>query len=178
MSAMRRLTFWALAIAAASGCAALAPAEKMDQFPVMDVKGERPPPGPDKIVLTPSNIAIIDKIQFETGKADLKPVSFPVLDEVVKVLKSNPQIKEVDVEGHTDSTGSAEINRTLSKDRAQSCIKYLQSKGVKSGVLTAKGYGPDRPIADNATEEGREANRRVEFLITRQDAIKTKVKDE
>ena len=173
-----RLVIGLAMIVGASACAALAPAEKMDQFPVMDVKGERPPPGPDKIILTPSNIAIIDKIQFETGKADLKPVSFPVLDEVVKVLKSNPQIKEVDVEGHTDSTGSADINRKLSKDRAESCIKYLQSKGVKAGILSSKGYGPDRPIADNATEEGREANRRVEFLITRQDDIKTKVKDE
>ena len=177
MSAMRRLIVLAT-IVGATGCAALAPAEKMDQFPVMEVKGERPPPGPDKIVLTPSNIAIIDKIQFETGKADLKPVSFPVLDEVVTVLKSNPQIKEVDVEGHTDSTGSAEINRTLSKARAESVIKYIQSKGIKAGRLNPKGYGPDRPIADNATEEGREANRRVEFLITRQDDIKTKVKDE
>ena len=173
-----RLVIGLAMIVGVSGCAALTPAEKMDQFPVMDVKGERPPPGPDKIILTPSNIAIIDKIQFETGKADLKPVSFPVLDEVVKVLKSNPQIKEVDVEGHTDSTGSADINRKLSKERAESCIKYLQSKGVKAGILSPKGYGPDRPIADNATEEGREANRRVEFLITRQDDIKTKVKDE
>lgn len=162
----------------AGGCAALAPAEKMDQFPVMDVKAERPPPGPDKVIITPSNIAIIDKIQFETGKADLKPVSFPVLDEVVKVLKSNPQIKAVDVEGHTDSTGTADINRKLSQGRAESCVKYIESKGVKGGILTAKGYGPDRPIADNTTEEGREANRRVEFLITRQDDIKTKVKDE
>jgi outer membrane protein OmpA-like peptidoglycan-associated protein len=165
-------------LASASGCAALTPAEKMDQFPVMDVKGERPPPGPDKIVLTPSNIAIIDKIQFETGKADLKPVSFPVLDDVVKVLKANPQIKEVDVEGHTDSDGTADLNRKLSQARAESCVKYIESKGIKKGILTAKGYGPDRPIADNNTAEGKEANRRVEFLITRQDDIKTKVKDE
>jgi OOP family OmpA-OmpF porin len=170
--------FGALAMIVGTGCAALAPAEKMDQFPVMEVKGERPPPGPDKIILTPSNIAIIDKIQFEVGKADLKPISFPVLDDVVRVLKENPQIEEVDVEGHTDSTGSAEINRTLSKDRAASCIKYIMSKGIKAGRLTPKGFGPDRPIADNATEEGREANRRVEFLITKQGPIKTRVKDE
>lgn len=161
-----------------SGCAQLAPAEKMDQFPVMEVKAERPPPGPDKIVLTPSNIAIIDKIQFELGKADLKPVSFPILDEVVKVLKDNPQIEEVVIEGHTDSTGTADINRKLSKARAESCMKYIVSKGIKSNRLTAEGYGPDRPIADNATEEGREANRRVEFVITKQGPIKTRVKDE
>ena len=150
----------------------------MDQFPVMDVKGERPPPGPDKIILTPSHIAIIDKIQFETGKADLKPVSFPVLDEVVKVMKENPQIEEVDIEGHTDSTGSADVNRKLSQARAESVMKYVISKGIKASRLTPKGYGPDRPIADNATDAGREANRRVEFLITKQGPIKTRVKDE
>ena len=176
MRAMRALIGLSLIVGA--GCAALAPAEKMDQFPVMDVKGERPPPGPDKIILTPSNIAIIDKIQFETGKADLKPVSFPVLDDVVNVLKKNPQIKEVTVEGHTDSTGTAEINRKLSQGRAESCVAYIKSKGVKGVVLNATGYGPDRPIADNATEEGKEANRRVEFVITKQEDIKTKVKDE
>jgi len=165
-------------IVGATGCAALAPAEKMDQFPVMDVKGERPPPGPDKIVLTPSNIAIIDKIQFEVGKADLKPISFPILDDVVRVMKENPQIEEIVIEGHTDSTGTAEINRTLSKGRAESCMKYIASKGVKSGRMTAQGYGPDRPIADNNTEDGKEANRRVEFVITKQGPIKTRVKDE
>ncbi|HLL25820.1 MAG TPA: OmpA family protein [Kofleriaceae bacterium] len=175
---MRALMCLAMIVASASGCAALAPAEKMDQFPVMDVKGERPPPGPDKIILTPSNIAIIDKIQFEVGKADLKPVSFPILDEVVTVLKQNPQIAEVDVEGHTDSTGTAEINRKLSQGRAESVVRYITSKGIKAGRLNPKGYGPDRPVADNATEEGREANRRVEFIITKQGPIKTRVKDE
>ena len=175
MRAMRALIGLAVFV---SGCAQLAPAEKMDQFPVMEVKAERPPPGPDKIVLTPSNIAIIDKIQFELGKADLKPVSFPVLDEVVTVLKQNPQIEEVDVEGHTDSTGGADVNRKLSQERAQSVVKYIQSKGIKAGRLTPKGYGPDRPIADNATEEGREANRRVEFVITKQGPIKKVIKDE
>src|SRR5687767_9712217 len=125
MRAMRALI--GLATIVWAGCAQLAPAEKMDQFPVMSVKAERPPPGPDKIILTPSNIAIIDKIQFEVGKADLKPISFPVLDDVVRVLKENPQIKEVDVEGHTDSTGTAEINRKLSQGRAESCVKYIKS---------------------------------------------------
>ncbi|MBA3392634.1 MAG: OmpA family protein [Deltaproteobacteria bacterium] len=163
---------------ASSGCAALTPAEKMDQFPVMDIKATRPPPGPDKIILTPSNIAIIDKIQFEIGKADLKPISFPILDEVVQVMKDNKQIELVTVEGHTDSTGSAELNRTLSQGRAESVVKYIASKGIKKDRMDPKGFGPDRPIADNATEEGREANRRVEFNIAKQGPIKTTVKDE
>ena len=144
----------------------------------MEVKAERPPPGPDRVILTPSNIAISDKVQFETGKADLKPVSHSLLDEVVAVMKDNPQIEIVEVEGHTDSTGSADLNRKLSQARAESVIKYLVSKGIKKGRLEPKGYGPDRPIADNNEEAGRDANRRVEFFIAKQGPKKVIVKDE
>ncbi len=138
----------------------------------------RPPPGPDKVILTPSNIAIIDKIQFEVGKADLKPVSFVVIDEVVAVLKANVQIELVQVQGHTDTDGSAELNRKLSQARSESVVKYMLGKGIKTGRLEGKGFGPDVPIADNALPEGREANRRVEFLIVKQGPKKTVVKDD
>jgi OmpA-OmpF porin, OOP family len=144
----------------------------------MNVTATRPPPGPDKVILTPSNIAITDKVQFETGKADLKPVSLPLLDEVVGVMKSNPQIEVVEIGGHTDSTGSADLNRTLSQARAESVLKYISSKGIAKGRLTAKGFGPDVPVADNETDPGREANRRVEFNIIKQGPKKTVVKDE
>lgn len=165
-------------VIAGSGCAQLKPAAKLDPFPVMEIKAERPPPGPDRVVLTPSNIAIRDKVQFETGKADLKPISHSLLDEIVAVLKSNPQIEVVQVEGHTDSTGSADFNRKLSQQRAESVVRYLVSKGVKKGRLQPKGFGPDVPIADNAFEDGREANRRVEFNIVKQGPKKVIVKDE
>jgi outer membrane protein OmpA-like peptidoglycan-associated protein len=151
---------------------------KQEPFPLMEVKAERPPPGPDKVILTPSNIAIIDKIQFETGKADLKPVSFPVIDEVIKVMKDNPQIELVQIQGHTDSDGTADLNRKLSQGRAESVMKYMTGKGTKTARLEAKGYGPDVPIADNATPEGKEANRRVEFNILKQGPKKTIVKDQ
>lgn len=144
----------------------------------MNVTAERPPPGPDKVILTPSNIAITDKVQFEVGKADLKPMSFALLDEVVTVMKGNPQIELVEIGGHTDSTGSPDFNRKLSQQRAESVMKYITSKGIKSARLQAKGFGPDVPVADNATPEGQEANRRVEFLIVKQGPKKTVVKDE
>lgn len=163
---------------AAPGCSMIMPAAKQEPFPVMNVMAERPPPGPDKVILTASNIAITDKVQFETGKAELKPVSFPLLDEVVTVMKANPQIEVVQVEGHTDSTGSAELNRKLSQARAESVAKYIASKGIKKDRLTSKGFGPDVPIADNESEPGREANRRVEFNIVKQGPKKTVVKDE
>jgi len=180
MPRMRRLLLGvALALGVGtSGCAALMPAAKQEPFPVMDVQAERPPPGPDKVILTPSNIAIIDKIQFEVGKADLKPVSHVVIDEVVTVMKTNPQIELVQVQGHTDTDGSADLNRKLSQARSESVVKYMVGKGIKKDRLEGKGFGPDVPIADNAVPEGREANRRVEFLIVKQGPKKTVVKDE
>lgn len=172
-----RLVFAAILVAG-SGCASLMPAPKQPPFPVMEVTATRPPPGPDRVVLTPSNIAISDKVQFETGKADLKPVSHALLDEVIAVLQANPQIELVHVEGHTDSTGSPDFNRKLSKQRAESVVKYMASKGIAKARIEPHGYGPDRPIADNAYDDGREANRRVEFIIAKQGPKKVIVKDE
>ncbi|HEY4176839.1 MAG TPA: OmpA family protein [Kofleriaceae bacterium] len=163
----------------AAGCAQLGlGGGAKESFDTMNVTATQPPPGPDKVILTPSHIAITDKVQFETGKADLKPASFALLDEVVAVMKSNPQIEVVEIGGHTDSTGSADLNHTLSQQRAESVMKYISSKGIAKNRLTAKGFGPDVPIADNTTDQGREANRRVEFLITKQGPKKTVVKDE
>lgn len=177
---MRRLLLgMALAIAVGtSGCAQLMPAGKQAPFEVMNVQAKRPPPGPDRVIVTPSNIAIMDRIQFEVGKADLKPVSNVVIDEVVTVMKNNPQIVSVQVQGHTDTDGSAELNRKLSQARSETVVHYMVGRGIKQSRLEGKGFGPDVPIADNAIPEGREANRRVEFLILKQVATKTVVKDE
>ncbi|HUS32242.1 MAG TPA: OmpA family protein [Kofleriaceae bacterium] len=161
-----------------AGCSQLMPAPKQEPFPLLEVKATRPPPGPARVVLTPSNVAIMDKVQFETGKADIKPESHGLLDEVAKVLKENPQVEQISVEGHTDSTGSPEFNRKLSQQRAESVAKYLSGKGVKAARMEPKGFGPDRPIADNESDAGREANRRVEFNILKQGPKKTLVKDE
>ncbi len=167
-----------LATVLLAGCAQLMPPAKQEPFPVMDVKATRPPPGPARVVLTASNIAIMDKVQFETGKATLLPASHALLDEVAKMLKDNPQVELISVEGHTDSTGSPDFNRKLSQQRAESVAKYLTSKGVKAARMEPKGFGPDRPIADNETDAGREANRRVEFNILKQGPKKVLVKDE
>lgn len=177
MPGMRAILLLA-ALVAGAGCSMLMPAAKQEPFPVMNITATRPPPGPDKVILTPSNIAITDQVQFETGKAELKPVSFALLDEVVAVMKANPQIELVEIGGHTDSTGSADFNRKLSQQRAESVQKYITSKGIKGGRLQSKGFGPDVPIADNGTPEGQAANRRVEFLIVKQGPKKTVVKDE
>jgi OOP family OmpA-OmpF porin len=168
-----------LALAIAGPGCSLLPGSKQDPFPVLEIQATRPPPGPDKVVLLPSSIVIQDKVQFETAKADVKEVSYKLLDEVAKVMVDNPQIELVQIEGHTDSTGSADFNRKLSDQRAQAVMKYLVStRKIKAARLVAKGFGPDRPVADNADAAGQEANRRVEFNIVQQGPKKTLVKDQ
>lgn len=165
-------------------CAALAlPAcslvtVQQEPFPPLAIRADRPAPPPARVVLTDSNIQIMDKVQFETGSDKLLPVSFPLLDQVAQVMAENEQIELVEIQGHTDATGSAGINRKLSAARAASVKRYLVDKKIAAGRLTTKGYGPDVPIADNQTAEGRDANRRVEFKILKQGPKKTIVQED
>jgi OOP family OmpA-OmpF porin len=112
-----------------------------------------------------TEIQILKVIEFATGKATILPKSFPILDEVVRLLKVNLDIKMLGIEGHTDNRGSDKLNEKLSDDRAHSVMKYLTEKGIDAGRLSALGFGPKRPIADNNTNDGRQRNRRVEFHI-------------
>lgn len=116
--------------------------------------------------ITGSNeIQILKKVEFQTGSANLRPDSFPILDEIHSLLLANPEITKLAIEGHTDSNGSNELNMTLSKGRARSCLDYLIKKGIASGRLTSEGFGEDRPIDTNDTADGRAKNRRTEFHI-------------
>jgi outer membrane protein OmpA-like peptidoglycan-associated protein len=161
---------------AGAGCSLIT--VQQDPFPPLEVRADRPPPGPARVVLTESSIKITDKVQFATGSAEILPVSFGLLDEVANVLRENPQIQQLQVEGHTDSTGTAAINRKLSQQRAESVKKYLADKGVDAKRMVAKGFGPDKPLADNTTDEGKEQNRRVEFNILKQGPKQTVVTDD
>jgi outer membrane protein OmpA-like peptidoglycan-associated protein len=102
-------------------------------------------------------------INFDTDKATIKPESKPIIDQIVKLLKDNPGLK-VGIEGHTDSTGTAARNKTLSQQRAESVVSALVKVGIDAKRLSGKGWGQDKPIADNKTEEGRAKNRRVEIV--------------
>jgi OOP family OmpA-OmpF porin len=93
-------------------------------------------------------------------------------------MVENPQIEIIEVAGHTDASGGAARNRELSRQRAESVRQYLISKSIAKARLQAKGYGPDKPIAGNDTPEGREANRRVEFVIIKQGPKKTLVQED
>lgn len=116
------------------------------------------------IVETESGVQLLEPIQFDTGKSTIKKVSFPMLDEVVDVLKSRPDA-HMGIYGHTDSRGAREMNLSLSKDRAAAVVRYLVTKGISPNRLESDGFGPDKPIDTNETEEGRAKNRRVEFKI-------------
>lgn len=104
-------------------------------------------------------------IEFEHNKATIRPTSYEILDEIAQVFIENP-IFIVEVQGHTDNVGNDEYNMDLSERRAQSVRTYLVNKGVPAERLTAKGYGPHKPITSNDTAKGRSMNRRVEFSIT------------
>jgi OOP family OmpA-OmpF porin len=87
------------------------------------------------------------------------------------VIKENPHIKKISIEGHTDSDGSYNYNLKLSDDRSASVMKYLTDHGIDAGRLASRGFGESKAIAPNDTEEGKEKNRRVEFLITEQEEV-------
>jgi outer membrane protein OmpA-like peptidoglycan-associated protein len=127
--------------------------------------GITPPPPPARVVVTAKKLELKEKIFFDTSKATIKPVSFELLDEAAQVLNAHPEVKKLTIEGHTDSTGAAAANQALSQARAEAVRDYLVKKGVAADRLSAKGYGATRPIGENATAAGREANRRVELMI-------------
>ncbi len=116
------------------------------------------------VVIKQDRIDIKDKVYFDSGKATIQKRSNTLLDQMANVLTQHPEIVKVTVEGHTDDSGSAETNRTLSQQRAEAVRDYLVKKGVPAARLEAKGFGPDRPVQPNTTAEGRTANRRVEFI--------------
>ena len=117
-------------------------------------------------------IKIRDQVKFATGSAAIVPGkdSEEVLDAVLKILSDHADIKQLRVEGHTDNVGTAAFNRVLSQHRAETVMKWLVKHGIAGARLTAQGFGPDRPIDDNALDSGRRNNRRVEFHIVGEDS--------
>jgi len=102
-------------------------------------------------------------INFDTGKSVIRDESKPIIEQIVQMMKSNPDLK-VGVEGHTDNVGTPASNKTLSEARAKSVVSAIVGQGVSADRLSPAGYGQDKPIADNNTEEGRAKNRRVELV--------------
>jgi OmpA-OmpF porin, OOP family len=124
---------------------------------------------PENIQREGGVIRTFKQVQFAFGSAEILPDSFPMLQEIADLLKANPGIKRLAVEGHTDNRGSAALNKTLSQKRAESVMKWLVGKDVVAGRMEAHGYGLEKPLVDNDTDENRQKNRRVEFKILEED---------
>lgn len=119
-----------------------------------------PEPAPAPVVEKPDYN--FKNIQFEFNSGVLKTEAYPILDKAATEMKKDPSVKFV-LNGNSSAEGSDEHNMTLSVERANSVKTYLVNSGVNIDVLTAKGFGETKPIADNKTEEGRSLNRRVEI---------------
>lgn len=102
-------------------------------------------------------------ILFDTGKSTIKSESQPIIDQIYELLKTNTALK-VSVEGHTDNVGTSESNKTLSETRAKAVVDAMITKGIDKSRMVSKGWGQDKPVADNRTDEGRAKNRRVEIV--------------
>jgi outer membrane protein OmpA-like peptidoglycan-associated protein len=136
-----------------------------ETFPVEIIKGET----------TIKNVKLVKKLEkeekivlrginFASGQAVIPPSEYPVLDQVVEVLKANKNVT-VEIGGHTDAVGTETYNQGLSERRAQSVRNYLIQRGISASRLSARGYGEYQPVASNTTREGRSQNRRIEFTV-------------
>jgi outer membrane protein OmpA-like peptidoglycan-associated protein len=107
---------------------------------------------------------VFDNLNFEFGKAEIKKDSYPYLDNLVDTLLKSKTWR-LDIEGHTDNTGSDDFNMKLSQKRADAVKEYLVSKGISEDLITPQGYGESKPLVPNDSNSNREKNRRVEFKI-------------
>jgi outer membrane protein OmpA-like peptidoglycan-associated protein len=139
-----------------------------DEDQCVDVpKGDNPHPTKTGCPTIKDDAIVVDPIFFKTGKAELLPESIPVLQSVVEVLNTNPDIIKIRIEGHTDNQGRERFNLNLSKRRAKTVLTWLIKQGISRQRLESQGYGQSQPIADNETEEGRATNRRVMFVVVK-----------
>lgn len=155
------------------GCATTAFADGSTTIGVKRPPAPTPPPAaptpepPKRVRVNGQRIQITEKIQFDLDKATIKPASDSLLSEIADVIKANPQLKKIRVEGHAskDKPGMEKYDQNLSEERAKAVLDALVAKGVKQDTLIAQGFGQTAPIASNDTEAGREQNRRVDFVI-------------
>ena len=136
----------------------------------VDKDGCPPPPLPPPPPAPAPKPVIIEKgrqtlnVEFDFDKSTIKKGYYQDIDDLAQVMKDYPDLSVV-IEGHTDSVGTAAYNKKLSQERADAVKKYMVEKGIDANRLKAQGFGEDKPIAGNETEEGRQKNRRVEAAV-------------
>ena len=128
-------------------------------------------PTPDECEEQIASILSERKINFEPGSATIDETGVGIMDDIAEILKKCGEIR-MEIGGHTDSQGREVMNQQLSQARARAVLNELRDRRVLTSALTSKGYGESTPIGDNKTEEGREANRRIEFKLIRPEPIK------
>jgi outer membrane protein OmpA-like peptidoglycan-associated protein len=119
-----------------------------------------------KLVAEVGKAIVLEGIVFKSGKSTIEPESEPTLMDAFNALKENPSVA-VEIRGYTDNVGKVAANKKLSLRRAEAVRSWLVKQGIDSMRIGVKGYGPENPIADNSTPEGRQKNRRIEFFRTK-----------
>ena len=125
-------------------------------------------PTQPNVVVTGKEIKLKKQVHFQHDSAAILPDSQGIIEELADLMSKRPDIKNVEVQGHTDDTGAAAYNLRLSQSRAQAVVDAISSHGVDSSRMTAKGYGQEKPLVPNSTEPNRAKNRRVQVMITEQ----------
>ncbi len=125
----------------------------------------RPVPKNPLVKIAANEIQIKQQVQFALDSAVILPESFGLLTEIADTMIRNPQIKRVEVQGHTDISGTPEHNKLLSEERADAVRAWLVQHGVVADRLVSRGYGQEKPLVPNVTAANRAKNRRVQFII-------------
>jgi outer membrane protein OmpA-like peptidoglycan-associated protein len=127
-----------------------------------------PPPQAEpasRVTIAQDRLLLSEKIQFGLADATILEASFSLLDELARTIAAHPELVRIAVQGHASADGSSEKNLALSQARSEAIVAALTSRGLDTSRLVAEGFGDKLPIADNNTEAGRIANRRVDFVV-------------
>ena len=125
-------------------------------------------PAQPNVVVAGKEIKLKKQVHFQHDSAEILPDSQAIIEELADLMSKRPDIKNVEVQGHTDDTGAAAYNLRLSQSRAQAVVDAISSHGIDASRMTAKGYGQEKPLVPNTTEPNRAKNRRVQVMITEQ----------
>ena len=139
--------------------------DMISMYPGLSKASDYVPEEKAEVELVDDRIEISQEVYFETGSATVAERSFALLDAIASTMNENPQVRRVEIQGHTDSSGESDANQVLSQERADAVRLYLLDAGVDAERLDAKGYGESQPVESEGADNGEPMNRRVEFVI-------------